>query len=111
MIINTHTINSFIISWNRHDVPDFMRDYIASLTESELNKFYHDYKAASSYLIDDRYLIYKLRWILKEGYENLTSSLYIELACNVENFDLDQIISNDNYYKLFNLYDHLNPCI
>lgn len=111
MTINTNTFNSFINSCNSLYVPDYIHDYVSSLTKRELDKFYSDYKTASSYLIDDKYLIYKLRWILKVGYDNLLSSLFIELVLNVEGFNLNDIICTAKFNQLVTLYGHLNPRI
>ncbi len=105
MTINTCSLKTFINSCDSYCVPYYVSEYVSTLSKSELINFYHSYKTASSYLIDDWYLIYKLRWILKEGYIDLSLSLFIELICNVENFNLDEIISECNFSELVNLYE------
>jgi len=84
--------------------PCYIKEYVSKLSDYEYDRFYVQVKEAMSYLIDKDYLIYKMYWIMKYPWKDLSECLFEELFNNLERFDLSKIISDDNYDKLYSKY-------
>ena len=97
-------IKSFKNYCNSYLCPEYIKRHISNLSEKEFVTFYNEIKQASLYLKDENYLFYKLFWILKHPYKDLTKELFYELLSNPEGYDLSKIINDQSFEKLFSIY-------
>lgn len=58
--------------------------YCNSLDELDWNNFYNQMKEPLEFIIDESYLFYILKWILKFPYEDLSYDVYLEVIMNPE---------------------------
>ncbi len=84
--------------------PKYIKEYVNKLNVSEFENFYEQFKEAMAYLKDKEYLIYKLYWILKKPFKDLSFELYSELTINIEGFKISSIISKRSLDMLENKY-------
>jgi len=56
--------------------------YCNSLDELGWNNFYNQMKEPLEFIIDESYLFYILKWILKFPYEDLSYDVYLEVIMN-----------------------------
>ena len=84
--------------------PRYIKDYVSKLSNDEYENFYSQVKEAMIYLIDEDYLIYKMYWITKYPLDDLSKYLFEELFNNIEGYDLSEIISDDNFNRLYTKY-------
>ena len=74
------------------------------MTSIEFEQFYFEVKRATSFLIDEDYLFYKMFWILKYPFNDLCEELLEELCNNLEGYDLSKIITDEKFDELMSLY-------
>lgn len=100
----TNSIKNFRMYCNSYECPEYIKRYIFRMNEEEFYNFFKEVNRAASYLIDEDYLLYKLFWILKYNFTDLSKELCDELCFNVEGYNLDKIISYDKLNELITLY-------
>ncbi len=87
--------------------PRYLVNYVNSLNEEELNWFYEQMKEPLEFLTTESYLFYKLKWILKNKFTDLSKEIYAEYLCNPEGFTFTIIkpewepILEKRYYQDF----------
>ena len=95
-----NTIKNFKSYCNSYYCPYYISKYVAELSDDEFILFYKEVKLAASYLIDENYLFYKMFWIMKCPWNNLSEELFIQLFFNIEGYDLSKIITCSKYDEL-----------
>ena len=112
---HTSTIKNFKSYCNSNCCPKYISKYVDGLSDDEFILFYNEVKLAASYLIDEDYLFYKMFWIMKYPWNNLSEELFLQLFFNIEGYDLSKIIyfyCKFNYYgKCMAFYMCSNGCI
>lgn len=101
---HTSTIKSFKSYCNSYYCPKYISKYVDGLSDDEFILFYKEVKLAASYLIDENYLFYKMYWIMKCPWNNLSGELFLQLFFNVEGYDLSKIITDSKYDELSNKF-------
>ena len=76
---HTSTIKNFKNYCNGYYCPYYISKYVARLSDDEFILFYKEVKLAASYLIDEDYLFYKMYWIMKYPWNNLSEELFLQL--------------------------------
>ena len=97
---HTSTIKNFKNYCNGYYCPYYISKYVAGLSDDEFILFYNEVNLAASYLIDEDYLFYKMFWIMKYPWNNLSEELFLQLFFNIEGYDLSKIITESKYDEL-----------
>ena len=97
---HTSTIKNFKSYCNSNCCPKYISKYVAGLSDDEFILFYNEVNLAASYLIDEDYLFYKMFWIMKYPWNNLSEELFLQLFFNIEGYDLSKIITESKYDEL-----------
>lgn len=98
------TIKNFKSYCNSNCCPKYISKYVDGLSDDEFILFYNEVKLAASYLIDEDYLFYKMFWIMKYPWNNLSEELFLQLFFNIEGYDLSKIITESKYDELSNKF-------
>ena len=101
---HTSTIENFKRYCNSNCCPKYISKYVDGLSDDEFILFYNEVKLAASYLIDEDYLFYKMFWIMKYPWNNLSEELFLQLFFNIEGYDLSKIITESKYDELSNKF-------
>ena len=101
---HTSTIKNLKNYCNGYYCPYYISKYVARLSDDEFILFYKEVKLAASYLIDEDYLFYKMFWIMKYPWDNLSEELFLQLFFNIEGYDLSKIITESKYDELSNKF-------
>ena len=99
-MIHTSTIKNFKSYCNSNCCPKYISKYVDGLSDDEFILFYNEVNLAASYLIDEDYLFYKMYWIMKYPWNNLSEELFLQLFFNIEGYDLSKIITESKYDEL-----------
>lgn len=102
----TNNIRNFRMYCNSYESPEYIKKYIHNMTDDEFNDFFIEINRAASFLIDEDYLLYKLFWILKYNFTDISKELCKELCSNLEGYNLDKIITDDKFNELITLYSN-----
>ena len=94
------TIKNFKSYCNSNCCPKYISKYVDGLSDDEFILFYNEVNLAASYLIDEDYLFYKMFWIMKYPWNNLSEELFLQLFFNIEGYDLSKIITESKYDEL-----------
>ena len=94
------TIKNFKSYCNSNCCPKYISKYVDGLSDDEFILFYNEVNLAASYLIDEDYLFYKMYWIMKYPWNNLSEELFLQLFFNIEGYDLSKIITESKYDEL-----------
>lgn len=97
---HSSTIKNFKSYCNSNCCPKYISKYVAGLSDDEFILFYNEVNLAASYLIDEDYLFYKMFWIMKYPWNNLSEELFLQLFFNIEGYDLSKIITESKYDEL-----------
>lgn len=97
---HTSTIKNFKSYCNSNCCPKYISKYVDGLSDDEFILFYNEVNLAASYLIDEDYLFYKMFWIMKYPWNNLSEELFLQLFFNIEGYDLSKIITESKYDEL-----------
>lgn len=97
---HTSTIKNFKSYCNSNCCPKYISKYVDGLSDDEFILFYNEVNLAASYLIDEDYLFYKMYWIMKYPWNNLSEELFLQLFFNIEGYDLSKIITESKYDEL-----------
>lgn len=97
---HTSTIKNFKSYCNSNCCPKYISKYVDGLSDDEFILFYNEVNLAASYLIDENYLFYKMFWIMKYPWNNLSEELFLQLFFNIEKYDLSKIITESKYDEL-----------
>lgn len=97
---HTSTIKNFTSYCNSNCCPKYISKYVDGLSDDEFILFYNEVNLAASYLIDEDYLFYKMFWIMKYPWNNLSEELFLQLFFNIEGYDLSKIITESKYDEL-----------
>ena len=100
----TTTIENFKNYCNSYYCPYYISKYVDGLSDDEFVLFYNEVKFAASYLIDEDYLFYKMFWIMKCPWNNLSEELFLQLFFNIEGYDLSKIITDAKFNELYNMF-------
>ena len=98
------TIKNFKSYCNSNCCPKYISKYVDGLSDDEFILFYNEVNLAASYLIDEDYLFYKMFWIMKYPWNNLSEELFLQLFFNIEGYDLSKIITESKYDELSNKF-------
>ena len=79
----TNSIKNFRMYCNSYEGPEYIKRYIFRMNEEEFYNFFKEVNRAASYLIDEDYLLYKLFWILKYNFTDLSKELCIMLNMKI----------------------------
>ena len=79
----TNSIKNFRMYCNSYECPEYIKRYIFRMNEEEFYNFFKEVNRAASYLIDEDYLLYKLFWILKYNFTDLSKELCIMLNMKI----------------------------
>ena len=101
---HTSTIKNFKSYCNSNCCPKYISKYVDGLSDDEFILFYNEVNLAASYLIDEDYLFYKMFWIMKYPWNNLSEELFLQLFFNIEGYDLSKIITESKYDELSNKF-------
>ena len=93
---NIHTFRNYFTQSNQ---PHDFRDYIKSLDENKLNRFYNQMKEPVEFIKDLSYLQYKFQWI-KET-EDLSKELFLQAVFSCEG----QYIKDKWFNVLYERYE------
>ena len=97
---HSSTIKNFKSYCNSNCCPKYISKYVDGLSDDEFILFYNEVNLAASYLIDEDYLFYKMFWIMKYPWNNLSEELFLQLFFNIEGYDLSKIITESKYDEL-----------
>ena len=97
---HSSTIKNFKSYCNSNCCPKYISKYVDGLSDDEFILFYNEVNLAASYLIDEDYLFYKMYWIMKYPWNNLSEELFLQLFFNIEGYDLSKIITESKYDEL-----------
>ena len=97
---HTSTIKNFKSYCNSNCCPKYISKYVDGLSDDQFILFYNEVSLAASYLIDEDYLFYKMFWIMKYPWNNLSEELFLQLFFNIEGYDLSKIITESKYDEL-----------
>ena len=97
---HSSTIKNFKSYCNSNCCPKYISKYVAGLSDDEFILFYNEVNLAASYLIDEDYLFYKMFWIMKYPWNNLSEELCLQLFFNIEGYDLSKSITESKYDEL-----------
>lgn len=101
---HSSTIKNFKSYCNSNCCPKYISKYVDGLSDDEFILFYNEVNLAASYLIDEDYLFYKMFWIMKYPWNNLSEELFLQLFFNIEGYDLSKIITESKYDELSNKF-------
>ena len=79
-------IDSFKNYMNGIFSPKYLKEYINSLDELQLEWFYNQMKEPMEFLVDEKYLFYKFKWIKDRDFTDLSKEIFIEYLCNPEGY-------------------------
>lgn len=86
---------------------NYINRYCNQLTSMEWKLFYSQMKEPLEFIVDEKYLFYMLKWILKEPYTDLSFEVYLQVIQNPEQIseplikDEWMIILNTRYEFIF----------
>ena len=77
-------VDMFKLYLTQLNKPHYIREYVNSLNESELNWFYNQMREPLEFLKEESYLFYKLQWINKYEFDDLSKEIFLQSIFNAE---------------------------
>lgn len=78
------SLDSFKNFMFSNDVPNYVKRYCSGLDEFKWQWFYYQMKEPVKFVADIEYLVYILKWILKEDFDDLGYAVYFQVIMDPE---------------------------